>query len=135
MAGLTKVVSDETRKKLSELRRGVPKSAEHKAKIAASMRGQKRTLEQCARISAGKRGPNPTYSAAHRRMGSASLHTCQCGAQACDWALQPTCQDPLVSPRGLKYSANPDDYKPMCRKCHSELDAVELRRAADGTFR
>lgn len=114
---------------------GKPKSAEHRAKLAASLSGRKRTPEQRARISASKLTEVPSYQAMHKRMGPASARTCACGQPALDWALQPTCQEPLHSPEGLAYSTNPEDYEAMCRKCHNLLDGVVLRRAADGTFR
>lgn len=129
--------TEEHRANLSAALKGKTKSAEHKAKIAASMTGQKRTAEQCANISAGKRNanPSPTYRAVHARLGSASLYQCSCGNQARDWAYQKTCPDPLYDSKGMPYSKNPEDYKPMCRKCHNDFDGIEERRTADGTFR
>lgn len=87
----------------------------------------------------------PSYVAIHvtlRKMyGPAKDHACSCGEPAVQWAYQFTAGDAeLRSPDGgLPHSANPDDYKVMCRKCHLrfdlENDPVMVERMAVGTER
>ena len=75
------------------------------------------------------------YEAAHGRVrrdkGHPTQYTCvRCPAQATEWALLAEASQILVQPEGKRmagslYSPNPDDYVPMCRKCHSAYDAAE----------
>lgn len=55
----------------------------------------------------------------HRQYGSAKQFKCitQCGKQAIDWALI-----------GTEYSDKKEDYEPMCRKCHMNMDKPWLKR-------
>lgn len=96
---------------------------------------------------AARRGANsPTWtgsdigiSGAHARCrklwGSASQYPCiECGKQARDWAYDGTDPDQrYTNKRGVYvfYSAWPEFYMPMCRKCHrkrdSEIASYELR--------
>lgn len=68
----------------------------------------------------------PTYSAAHKRIyvkrGLAKHSDCvDCGNTAAQWALVHTAKS-LITKDGLRYSANPDDYQPMCVSCHQRYD-------------
>lgn len=54
----------------------------------------------------------------HRKHGRASDRKCvECGGQARDWALH-----------SKEYSYDIKDYKPMCRKCHVQMDKGYLKR-------
>lgn len=85
-------------------------------------------------------GDDITYHAAHCRLaalwGSASQYPCiRCGKPAKDWAYDgadPTQRYGTTS-RGtwLFYSAWPEFYMPMCRKCHHKRD----RGVATGELR
>lgn len=85
------------------------------------------------------------YQQAHndlkRARGKASEYLCSCGKPAQDWAYLYT-GEPLRSPDDSRpYSTNPDDYAPMCRKCHIRFDTendplyAERRRAGIGRGR
>lgn len=52
----TGICSEETKSKMSNTRKGVPKSAEHSAKISASLKGVPKPPEQSARMSALHKG-------------------------------------------------------------------------------
>jgi hypothetical protein len=93
-----------------------------------------------------------TYSAAHLRLmqrrGSASAHTCECGNQAEQWALNEQRSTTLQRGKRTVYgsngkadkivngvwSGNPDDYDALCIYCHMErdrgpgMDPAERRR-------
>ena len=67
--GTGKVVSDDFRKRMSEVQQGALNhnygkhfSEEHKAKLAASNRGLKRSKETCARVGKSKEKPVAQYS-------------------------------------------------------------------------
>lgn len=91
------------------------------------------------------------YYQMHRALdasrGKASSHHCRCGEPAQDWAYQHTAGEDELVEDGLPFSLNPDDYEPMCRSCHAELDdtgakigpktrAAQLRRLEeDPAFR
>jgi len=52
---------------------------------------------------------NPSYSGAHRRLGSAKGRTCaDCGGPATEWGFK--------DEKG--FSADPDDYRPLCHPCN-----------------
>lgn len=56
-------------------------------------------------------GYNRVHARVRRDRGTAKRHLCDCGNQAYDWAsIKNTCMD------------NPDNYKPMCKKCHRRYD-------------
>ena len=67
--GTDKVVSDDFRKRMSEVQRGALNhnygkhfSEEHRAKLAASNRGLKRSAETCARVGKAKEKPVAQYT-------------------------------------------------------------------------
>ena len=67
-----------------------------------------------------------TYRTIHRKLqrtrGPASNYTCSCGEPAVQWAYQFTGEE-LRAPDGrFPHSLDPDDYEPMCRKCHQAFD-------------
>lgn len=75
------------------------------------------------------------YRKAHNRVarawGPAKRHSCvSCGGPALDWAYQYTAGDAelrvpfvMIHRPGAKYSADINDYAPMCRRCHKRFDA------------
>jgi hypothetical protein len=75
------------------------------------------------------KGANISYRSAHRRAelehGKASDWDCafQCGQRALDWALCIDALEILTSAKGRRYSVDPYDYVPLCRKCHRRFDA------------
>ena len=84
-----------------------------------------------------KYGPDyvPGYARAHQRLGSASLHTCPCGAPAQDWSYKGGDPNALTQSdgkyAGLVYSLNPDFYEALCERCHGQRDqAGDLNPAA-----
>ena len=93
-------------------------------------RGQEPTLE--------RPGDFVTYSGAHRRVyyvkGPAKLHSCvECGGRALDWAYVGGDPNEIVGPvprpkshnrppSMCAYSADPEFYVPMCRRCHVAHD-------------
>jgi hypothetical protein len=75
------------------------------------------------------RGDQIGYSAAHRRvrsaLGPAAAHPCvRCGtAPAAQWALIHGSPRQLTDPdNGLPFSPRPEDYQPMCARCHKHYD-------------
>jgi hypothetical protein len=80
----------------------------------------------------GKYVRSETYSAVHQRLvrwrGKASGHPCvDCGQPAQDWAYNGKAAEPLTEPhqrsgRSVEYSADANDYDPMCRSCHTIRD-------------
>jgi len=76
-------ISAETRKKMSEAKRGKPKSPEHRAKLSVSNRGQKRSPETCKKMSNAARGRKyPPRSPEHRAALSASQKAHQARVRA-----------------------------------------------------
>lgn len=75
----------------------------------------------------------PDYQRAHRVVvkarGPARLHPCigGCGRMALEWAFQPEDSE-LRTPEGWLYSHDPDDYAPMCRRCHLIKDRARCRQ-------
>lgn len=74
-----------------------------------------------------------TYCTAHKRVrrafGSATEHTCsRCPNQAYSWALKHDAENTFwgknnaTDPEPLPYSANVNDYMPMCASCHKLYD-------------
>lgn len=73
---------------------------------------------------------DPGYRLAHQRIrsskGSASRHACAngCGRQARQWAYS--------APRGsedrMPFSTDPDDYVPLCIRCHKGMDIGRIDR-------
>lgn len=76
------------------------------------------------------RGSRVSYSAAHYRTrkakGSATDHTCaECGGRAREWAYRGGAADEKweeIDGYWHPYSLEPDDYQPMCKKCHTAFD-------------
>jgi hypothetical protein len=67
--------------------------------------------------------------------GSASQHTCPCGAPAAHWAYDHQDPDQRIGQagkrgEGLPYSLNPDHYQPRCVPCHKAADLARLKQAA-----
>lgn len=84
------------------------------------------------------KGAAVTYAGAHERTiylhGPATGYRCtRCTARANEWALLPGALTVAVSPGGLRYSPEPDDYTPLCHTCHRQLDAQA--RALDAVAR
>lgn len=79
-------------------------------------------------------GDDIMYDSAHarvkRRRGGACNYPCiDCGEVAQDWSYNRKAKRELYGPSKahgkayiLAYSADPDDYEPRCRKCHSAFD-------------
>lgn len=75
-----------------------------------------------------------------RLHGPAKNHMCQCGEPAVEWAYQFTGVELRADDGSRPHSADPDDYLPMCRKCHQRLDmekdtVMAERRRNSGGFR
>jgi len=71
----------------------------------------------------------PSYTSAHERIyslrGPASEQACaECGADAQDWAYDHSDPAELYGGPGTKrpYSANPQRYRALCRRCHRRTD-------------
>lgn len=69
-------------------------------------------------------GSEITYNGAHQRVrkhrGKASDHVCECGDGAEHWAaIHEACE--LVE-QDMPYSADVNNYKPMCVSCHKAYD-------------
>ena len=67
------------------------------------------------------------YDQAHERVqkarGLAREHLCPCGRPAEEWSFQGASSGKEhVSPEGLRYSLDINDYLALCRKCHHALD-------------
>ena len=63
------------------------------------------------------------HSQVRRARGPASDHTCtSCEDPAQDWAYQHTGETLFCDRTGAPYSANIDDYAPMCKGCHRQFD-------------
>lgn len=82
------------------------------------------------------RGVN-TYSGAHRNLtlvrGKASDYPCACGKPAAEWAYDH--EHPALDEReqrGLKFSADPMAYLPMCRRCHRLFDKAVITHCPQG---
>lgn len=75
------------------------------------------------------RGDRVRYNTAHSRVvarwGPAHGFTCAlCTAGAQEWALVPQAAATVCPSTGLRFSADPDDYAPLCRSCHRRTDAL-----------
>jgi hypothetical protein len=77
-------------------------------------------------------GDGATYSAVHQRLGRAAEFVCPCGRPAETWAYQHGDPDERVSPEGLVYSVDLDQYEAMCRVCHLALDGYKARPFVKG---
>lgn len=79
-----------------------------------------------------RKGPvhikHPKYLSAHCRIavirGKASTHTCECGHPTIHWAFRhDTPNDRFqLDDRNGPFSSDPNDYTPLCRKCHDLYD-------------
>ena len=59
----------------------------------------------------------------HKRQGPARKYPCiGCGGPARDWAYMHTAGENERQDENGTYSDDPDDYEPMCRSCHDEVD-------------
>lgn len=72
-----------------------------------------------------------TYNSAHYRVKRAKGHPSErscahCVEPAADWALRRDAPVVHIGDDGkgnpVRYSGNPDDYFPLCRKCHYRYD-------------
>lgn len=76
-----------------------------------------------------------SYMAMHNRLrqwrGSARDYSCPCGKRAQEWAYQGSRHE-RVDPEGRRYSVNPDDYAPMCHRCHRLLDKAAITHCPQG---
>jgi hypothetical protein len=76
------------------------------------------------------------YGTAHDRVrkvrGKAQEHRCVgCGGQAAQWAYRHGTERLLLDHRGKPYSNDPNDYDPMCIRCHRIADNYrEARRVS-----
>lgn len=75
------------------------------------------------------KGDGIDYGGAHKRTsrtrGAASDHQCRCGAPAQEWALLKGRTPTGIDTKGRTYSADPNDYMPMCCRCHRRYDNHE----------
>jgi len=73
-----------------------------------------------------------TYSGAHANVtlhrGRAAEHECPCGAQAKEWALRHGAPGIQSNSDGQEFSTEPNDYAPMCFRCHRLYDKVGITR-------
>jgi len=76
-----------------------------------------------------------SYMAVHNRLrerrGSARSYTCPCGKQAQEWSYQGS-EHERVDAQGRRYSVNPDDYAPMCFRCHRLMDKASITHCPKG---
>lgn len=80
----------------------------------------------------------PSYYKIHqdlkRQKGKAAEHRCACGAPARDWAYQPNpANEKTDGYTGRSYSEDLEDYAPMCRPCHLNLDSALRAGKTGGT--
>lgn len=77
-----------------------------------------------------------TYSGAHVNVtlhrGKAILHLCQCGKTAQEWALRHDAPGVQSDTNGKKFSVDPDDYRPMCYRCHRLYDKSAITHCPHG---
>ncbi|MFF5020550.1 hypothetical protein [Micrococcus luteus] len=81
------------------------------------------------------RGDRITYAGAHERtiyrMGPADRYRCAlCPGRAREWSLLAEAAAVHLSPAGLRYSTDPEDYTPLCVPCHRAADAARRAWAA-----
>lgn len=80
------------------------------------------------------KGDGASYFAIHQRLkvtrGKAREHTCtECGGQARHWAYDNA--DPNErTDNGLRYSTDPNHYRPMCVSCHRNFDFKHSQKEA-----
>ena len=83
-----------------------------------------------------------TYNSAHYRVkrakGRPSSYPCaHCPRPAEDWSLNLDADKIYLGDDGrgnpVRYSGNPDDYFPLCRKCHYRYDRLGTRNRAART--
>lgn len=76
----------------------------------------------------GQRTANPTYKAAHQRIGrergAASGFLCTCGRRARDWAYDYSDLNPYFEAgrSNSPYSTDTNRYIPLCKPCHRRFD-------------
>lgn len=93
-----------------------------------------RTTRFCSERCTERWSTHAGYRAAHQRIvthrGKASVHLCECGRRAQEWAYDHGRGERQVSPTGSPYSLDPSDYKPLCAPCHRTLDLAHARAVA-----
>ncbi|GEL17674.1 hypothetical protein PA7_15110 [Pseudonocardia asaccharolytica DSM 44247 = NBRC 16224] len=81
----------------------------------------------------GSRPVSTSYQAVHKRLrrtkGAASIYPCAtgCGRQARDWAYDHGDRGALVAQwygKTVRYSTDPEHYRPLCGSCHTKSDRV-----------
>lgn len=77
-----------------------------------------------------------TYSGAHANVtlhrGKAATYTCPCGSRAHEWALRHDAKAIRRNSAGQTFSADPDDYTPMCHGCHRRYDKLHITHCPHG---
>lgn len=99
-------------------------------------------LVQGAVRSCGDRGRHPakkpvrgvisSYNEAHqnvlRRRGRAADRPCaRCGRPAWDWAYRGGSALERITEGGRRWSPDPDDYVPACRRCHRRYGVQQIQ--------
>ena len=97
--------SEETKKKISESRKGMKFTEEHKKNISKSLIGNQRSWK----------GDDVGYNAIHIRIRKHKPKPECCEICGKSNKLELSCKD-------HKYSRNPEDYQYICRKCHRLFD-------------
>lgn len=77
-----------------------------------------------------------SYVMVHHRIrrvrGRAAEHQCtRCDSAAAHWALMPDRAERLLTVDDRTFSANPDDYDPMCASCHRRMDMAHRAARTD----
>ena len=77
-----------------------------------------------------------TYSGAHANVtlhrGRATEYECLCGAQAKEWALRHGAPGIRPNSGGQEFSTEPNDYAPMCFRCHRLYDKARITHCPQG---
>lgn len=77
-----------------------------------------------------------TYSGAHANVtllrGRAAEHECPCGAPAKEWALRHDASGIQSNSAGQEFSTEPNDYAPMCFRCHRLYDKATITHCPQG---
>lgn len=123
--------SDEVKRKLSEARKGMKFSDEHRANISRARIGQSawntdRTGQYTVKEVVGYRGAHCRCEA---RFGPIGSQRCvDCGGRAADYSYTGEDSEELYDERGRAYSLSPNFYQPRCRQCHHDFDGVGRAR-------
>lgn len=77
-----------------------------------------------------------TYSGAHVNVtlhrGRAVEYRCPCGAQAKEWALRHGAHVVQSNSKGQEFSVDPNNYVPMCLRCHRIYDKSRITHCPHG---